>query len=132
MGSALQSICIFALVGGILAMMADGIVPLVILATLQSMQVVISIASRLPQIIQNFKNGSTGQLSSITLFLFFAGSLARVFTSLQEAPDLILIVSAGVAAFFNSLLFLQVIIYSGVKKKPIVCCKVNEESKKVD
>ena len=40
--------------------------------------------SRIPQIIQNFKQGSTGQLSGITTFLTFAGSLARVFTTIQE------------------------------------------------
>lgn len=40
--------------------------------------------SRIPQIIQNFKLRSTGQLSGITTFLIFAGSLARVFTTIQE------------------------------------------------
>jgi uncharacterized protein with PQ loop repeat len=40
--------------------------------------------SRIPQILQNFKLKSTGQLSSITTFLTFAGSLARVFTTIQE------------------------------------------------
>ena len=42
------------------------------------------LASRVPQIVQNFRNQSTGQLSVITNFLTFAGSLARVFTTIQE------------------------------------------------
>merc|ERR1719204_2590460 len=98
-------------------MVQDEIVPLTVLTMIQSMQVLISIMSKVPQIYENFKNGSTGQLSSITVFLFFAGSLARVFTTLQEAPDPILIASVGVAAFFNTVLFVQVIIYSGAKTK---------------
>lgn len=39
-----------------------------------------------PQLIQavtNYRNGHTGQLSAISVFLLFAGSLARIFTSLQ-------------------------------------------------
>jgi len=128
---ALQSLFVVALVIGMLVMMADGIVPIEVLTMIQSMQVIISIMSKVPQIYENFKNASTGQLSSITVFLFFAGSLARVFTTLQEAPDPILIASVGVAAFFNTVLFLQVIIYSGVKKK-VKCCKVGEEGKKND
>jgi len=130
--SVLQSLFVVALVGGMFAMMLEGIVPLKVLATIQSMQVVISTISKLIQIWENFKNGSTGQLSSITLFLFFAGSWARVFTTLQEAPDPILILSVGVAAFFNSVLFLQVIMYQGAKSKVKLCCKGNDGGKKDD
>lgn len=41
---------------------------------------------RLSQLIQatsNYHNGHTGQLSAISVFLLFAGSLARIFTSIQ-------------------------------------------------
>lgn len=127
----LQSLFAVALIG-MLVMAADGIVPMEVLTMIQSTQVLISIMSKVPQIYENFKNGSTGQLSSITVFLFFAGSLARVFTTLQEAPDPILIASVGVAAFFNTVLFAQVIMYTGVKKKVKVCCKSRDAGKKND
>lgn len=38
---------------------------------------------QLIQATSNFRNGHTGQLSAISVFLLFAGSLARIFTSLQ-------------------------------------------------
>lgn len=47
----------------------------------------IVIASRLPQIWESFKNKSTGQLSFITWFLNFGGSVARIFTTIQEVDD---------------------------------------------
>merc|ERR1719233_2488766 len=105
-------------------------VPLEVLSAIQGLQILMSAISKLTQIYENIKNGSTGQLSSVTVFLFFAGSLARVFTTLQDAPDPILIASVSVTAFFNSVLFLQLIIYSGAKKKAKVCC--NKDGKKDD
>ena len=35
------------------------------------------------QVIANFRNGHTGQLSAVTVFMLAAGSLARIFTSIQ-------------------------------------------------
>ncbi|GER29598.1 mannose-P-dolichol utilization defect 1 protein, partial [Striga asiatica] len=40
--------------------------------------------ARIPQIWENFKNKSTGELSFITSFMNFGGSMVRVFTSLRE------------------------------------------------
>lgn len=44
-----------------------------------------------PQLLQaatNYRNGHTGQLSAITVFLLFGGSLARIFTSIQVSAPL--------------------------------------------
>lgn len=41
------------------------------------------VSFQLIQAMSNFRNGHTGQLSAISVFLLFAGSLARIFTSLQ-------------------------------------------------
>jgi len=130
--SMLQSLLLTALVGSMLVMMSDSMVPLEVLAAIQGFQILMSAVSKLTQIYENLKNGSTGQLSSITVFLFAAGSLARVFTTLQDAPDPILIVSVGIAASLNSILFLQVIMYSGAKRKVEVCCKAGGNGKKDD
>lgn len=35
----------------------------------------------------NYSNESTGQLSAATIFMLFFGSLARIFTSIQETGD---------------------------------------------
>lgn len=44
----------------------------------------IMLASRLPQIVQNFRAKSTGKLSLVTYSLNVAGATARIFTTLQE------------------------------------------------
>jgi mannose-P-dolichol utilization defect protein 1 len=51
---------------------------------LYASQHAIFLFARLPQIWKNFKNKSTGELSFLTFFMNFAGSIVRVFTSLQE------------------------------------------------
>jgi hypothetical protein len=67
------------------------------------------IASRVPQIIQNFRNGSTGSLSFITTFLIFAGSLARVFTTIQEVGmDPSLLTNFFVGLLTSGVMLLQV------------------------
>jgi hypothetical protein len=71
----------------------------------------ITIASKLPQIYSNFKNRSIGQLSLVTCFLQFAGSCARIFTTLQEVDDVYLVYSNMVAAFLNGVLFVQFMVY---------------------
>ena len=65
--------------------------------------------SRVPQIIQNFRLRSTGQLSGITTFLIFAGSLARVFTTIQEVGwDFSLLLGYFFGLSTSGILLLQV------------------------
>ena len=65
--------------------------------------------SRIPQIIQNFKLKNTGQLSIITTFLTFAGSLARIFTTLQEiGNDYSLLAICFTGAMTSGIILLQV------------------------
>ena len=74
------------------------------------------LASRIPQIIQNFRNQSTGSLSLITNFLTFAGSLARVFTTIQEVGmDYSLLLGFFLGCSTSGLLLLQILIYGNKK-----------------
>ncbi len=41
------------------------------------------VVGKMIQAISNYRQGHTGQLSAITVFLLAAGSLARIFTSIQ-------------------------------------------------
>lgn len=50
---------------------------------LASAGIPVTIVARIPQVLTNFKNGHTGQLALVTLTMNFAGSLARLFTTLQ-------------------------------------------------
>lgn len=82
-----------------------------LLATLQILTIPLFGASRLIQIWTNFKNGSTGQLAFATQFLQFGGNCARLFTTLQEVPDQLTLLSVVIAAFLNGILLLQFVIY---------------------
>ena len=68
------------------------------------------------QAYQNWRNGSTGQLSAITLFLLFVGALARVFTSIMETGDPIIIMTYAVSSGCNAILAFQMIYYWNVTK----------------
>ncbi|KAI9206798.1 uncharacterized protein BJ171DRAFT_440316 [Polychytrium aggregatum] len=82
-----------------------------LLAAFQWSSMLISIASKVPQIYDNFKAKSTGQLSAVTLFLTFAGSVARIFTTLQEVNDNLILLSNVAACALNAMLALQIVIY---------------------
>jgi mannose-P-dolichol utilization defect protein 1 len=57
----------------------------------------------------NFKQKSTGQLSFISLFLSFAGGLARIFTTIHEIGwDMALLSTYLVGAATTGILLLQV------------------------
>lgn len=69
------------------------------------------------QIIANFRSSSTGQLSAITIFLLFTGSITRIFTSMQETGDNLIIMSYVMSSLFNGILAAQVVYYWNVKTK---------------
>ncbi|XP_027331184.1 mannose-P-dolichol utilization defect 1 protein homolog 2 [Abrus precatorius] len=78
---------------------------------LYASQHAIFLFARIPQIWQNFSNKSTGELSFLTSFMNFGGSMVRVFTTIQEnAPKSVLLGYAiGVATNFTILS--QIVIY---------------------
>lgn len=86
------------------------------MSILQAATIPISAIARLPQIFQVWSSGSSGQLSSISLFLTMAGSLARLYTSSAEVKDPILLIGYSSTALLNTILFLQVILTSSTKK----------------
>ena len=67
------------------------------------------------QVIANFRNGHTGQLSAITIFLLFAGSLARIFTTIQETGDKLFLIQFLTAFALNCTLMGQVVYYWNVQ-----------------
>ena len=86
------------------------------MAILQAATIPITALSRLPQILQIWSTGSSGQLSSISLFLIMAGSLARLYTTLAEVKDPILLLGYASNAALNTILFLQVLLLSDKNK----------------
>lgn len=76
----------------------------------------LGIASKLPQIYSNFSAKSTGQLSLLTTFLQFGGTVARVLTTLQEVDDFGVLLSFIVAATLNGIVLAQIVVY---QPKPV-------------
>jgi mannose-P-dolichol utilization defect 1 len=68
----------------------------------------LGMSSRLPQIILNFRQGHTGQLALVSFFLSFAGSAARMTTSLLQNGDKMLFLQYFLLTFLNLTLVLQI------------------------
>lgn len=80
--------------------------------SLQALTIPLNMLSRLPQILIIWRHRGTGQLSALTVFLVWAGSMARVYTSFQEtAKDRLLLLSFGLAALLNSVILVQLLYY---------------------
>lgn len=92
------------------------VVPLSLLVILQFCSIPILNLSRVPQIMLNHREKSTGQLSPITLALSLIGNLARVFTTIAQVRDPLMFVGICVATCFNTTLFAQWLYYSRLRR----------------
>eukprot|EP00096_Caligus_rogercresseyi_P004083 TRINITY_DN1821_c0_g1_i1.p1 TRINITY_DN1821_c0_g1~~TRINITY_DN1821_c0_g1_i1.p1 ORF type:complete len:249 (+),score=71.23 TRINITY_DN1821_c0_g1_i1:69-815(+) len=77
----------------------------------QAANIPIAVSGKALQVIANYKNGHTGQLSALTVFLIAFGSGARILTSISETGDKAIIMSYVATTAVNLLLALQVIYY---------------------
>jgi singapore isolate B (sub-type 7) whole genome shotgun sequence assembly, scaffold_28 len=69
------------------------------------------LSGRLPQIWTNFKQGHTGQLSLLSWSFSLGGSAVRIFTTLMEVPDKLVLGMYVVYFLCNLTLVLQIVIY---------------------
>lgn len=72
---------------------------------------------QLMQAYTNYINGNTGQLSAATCFLLFFGSLARIFTSIQETGDKTMIMMFVCSTLANGVIVAQLLYYWNVDVK---------------
>ena len=82
-----------------------------------SASTVLSMGSRITQIITSYKTKSTGPLSTITYGLNMLGNSARIFTTLKETKDLIMAGGFVVSFILNLIIFLQIIYYNRKPKE---------------
>uniref|UniRef100_A0A1S4GY33 Mannose-P-dolichol utilization defect 1 protein homolog n=2 Tax=Anopheles gambiae TaxID=7165 RepID=A0A1S4GY33_ANOGA len=94
-----------------------GLTPLNYLLIAQGFNVPILLLGKLSQAFTNYRNGSTGQLSAVTCFMLLAGSLARIFTSIQETGDQMMIITYGSSSFANLVIALQMLYYWNASDK---------------
>ncbi|CAJ1086488.1 mannose-P-dolichol utilization defect 1b [Xyrichtys novacula] len=106
-GGVLFLVVYFALV----VLLLSPVTPMTVVTYMQASNMPAIIIGRLIQAAANFRNGHTGQLSAISVFLLFAGSLARIFTSLQETGDTLMALTYVISSSCNGIIALQVLYY---------------------
>ncbi|KAF1365914.1 mannose-P-dolichol utilization defect 1 protein-like protein [Lizonia empirigonia] len=72
---------------------------------------VLGVASKIPQILTIWSEGGTGQLSAFAVINYLLGSLSRIFTTLQEVDDPLILYGFIAGFALNLILFLQVVYY---------------------
>eukprot|EP00884_Botryococcus_braunii_P015704 jgi/Botrbrau1/2817/Bobra.0125s0027.1 len=78
----------------------------------------IFLSARLPQIYQNFKNKSTGQLSIITTAANLLGALARIFTTIHEGGNAAMVRGYILGATMSTTLICQILYYGSKTRQP--------------
>lgn len=69
------------------------------------------LSARIPQIITNWRQGHTGQLSLVSWSFSLAGSAVRIFTTLMEVPDKLILFMFMSGFLCNLTLVLQILYY---------------------
>ena len=100
-----------------MAMVGTGVglyvVPSDALAVLQAATLPLSLFSKLPQIRQNARSGSTGQLSAFAVIAQILGCLARLFTTGMEVGDVLVSAGFALALVLNVVLGVELWAYWG-------------------
>ncbi|KAM3431841.1 hypothetical protein NHJ13734_007133 [Beauveria thailandica] len=109
--AALAAVFVAVLGGAAGALFTDGVLDLKLLSYLQAGAGVLGVASKLPQILAIALQGGTGQLSAFTVFNYLAGSLSRIFTTLQEVDDKLILYGFISGFVLNAILAAQMIYY---------------------
>ncbi|KAL4763744.1 putative monosaccharide-P-dolichol utilization protein [Aspergillus foveolatus] len=81
------------------------------MAYLQAGAGVLGVASKVPQILTIWQEGGTGQLSAFAVFNYLAGSLSRIFTTLQEVDDKLILYGFLAGFSLNLILAAQMLYY---------------------
>lgn len=89
------------------------VVPLSTLTLLQGLTIPISAIAKLPQIIANEKHKSTGNLSRFVVIANIVGCVARVFTTLTEVQDPLVLWGFILSSILNVVIGIQMYAYWG-------------------
>ena len=88
-------------------------IPIDVLSLLQMTTLPLSLFSKLPQIRQNSRSQSTGQLSAFAVISQIAGCLVRLFTTATELGDPLVSAGFALALMLNIILGVQLWMYWG-------------------
>lgn len=93
------------------ALFSTTLVNEMLLSTLFGLTTPLVISSRIPQIYTIHMNKSTGQLSAFAVFNYFFGTAARLFTTLVEVDDSLVLMGNALATIANGVLMVQMLYY---------------------
>uniref|UniRef100_A0A672PEA2 Solute carrier family 66 member 3 n=1 Tax=Sinocyclocheilus grahami TaxID=75366 RepID=A0A672PEA2_SINGR len=96
-GKTIKGVCFLALYCGFMFLLASPLTPVSVVWTLHEWNVLLVIAGRFFQARSNFRWGHTGQLSALSVFLVYLGSLGRIFSSLQVHTRLLRYLNGDIA-----------------------------------
>lgn len=119
-GAAIASV---ALIGTLVSLPKETI------ALLQMATLPLGLFSKLPQIAQNHRAKSTGQLSTFAVVAQILGCLARLFTTATEVKDTLVLASFFLALVLNVVLGLQMWAYYGKDAHDITAGDIPLEEK---
>jgi len=102
---------IAALAAAVATLFAPNLLDMQTLGYLQAFAGLLGVAAKVPQIAAIYQQGSTGQLSAFAVFNYLAGSLSRIFTTLQEVDDKLILYGFISGFALNAILALQMVYY---------------------
>lgn len=109
--ASLAALFVAALAVSAVTLFGENFLDMNAMSYLQAGAGVMSVASKVPQIVAILQEGGTGQLSAFAVFNYLAGSLSRIFTTLQEVDDKLILYGYVAGFCLNLVLALQMIYY---------------------
>ncbi|KAI1766135.1 mannose-P-dolichol utilization defect 1 protein [Hypoxylon sp. FL1150] len=109
--ASMAALFVAALAASVVTLFNGSILDMRTLSYLQAGAGVLGVASKVPQIAAIYQQGGTGQLSAFTVFNYLAGSLSRIFTTLQEVDDKLILYGFVAGFALNLVLAAQMVYY---------------------
>lgn len=107
----LAAVFVAVLAAAVASLFSDQLLGLEELKVLQAGAGIVGVASKIPQIAAIWQEGGTGQLSAFTVFNYVIGSLTRIFTTLQEVDDKLILYGFIGGFILNAILGAQMVYY---------------------
>lgn len=127
---AVAAVFVAGLAAATYALFNESVVDLGTMGYLQAGAGVLAVASKIPQIATVWSEGGTGQLSAFAVFNYLAGSLSRIFTTLQEVDDKLILYGFVAGFLLNAVLAAQMLYYwNSPKSKSTTQHKLNDKGK---
>ncbi|KAI0014665.1 hypothetical protein F4780DRAFT_779830 [Xylariomycetidae sp. FL0641] len=109
--ASMAALFVAVLAASFVTLFSEGVTDMQTMGYLQAGAGVLGVASKVPQIAAIFQEGGTGQLSAFTVFNYLVGSLTRIFTTLQEVDDKLILYGFVAGFTLNCILAAQMVYY---------------------